>query len=358
MKTILSIAAALILCGSTLIAQVKEPAFPTPNAASLGKYGDIPVSYHTGVPEISIPIYTIREGQLSVQISLSYHSSGIKVSETASWVGLGWSLNAGGMITRTVNGGPDEGITGLMQGAKSPYVGHGWYKNNGMLPEVIACGARPLSIEGPVTGVNPTWGGCRSIYFEAASGYIDTEPDLFTFNVNGQSGKFFFDSSRKIHMIPEADFLIQPLDDLFTSWKITGTDGTKYFFGGTSTEKSRPSTAGAGNIQTNTSTSWWLNRIESANGESWIQFEYETETYSFGNRGGHSVSFREFDVPSIDGAPPKAKGEVMGDIYNASTVISVSGNGRHLQCVNSDKRFSGGRKTLEKNNDELRLYNC
>src|SRR5258706_7234244 len=41
---------------------VKEPAFPTPNAAALGKYGDIPVSYHTGVPDISIPIYTVQEG--------------------------------------------------------------------------------------------------------------------------------------------------------------------------------------------------------------------------------------------------------------------------------------------------------
>ncbi len=56
---------------------VKPPGFASPNAAALGKYGDIPVSYHTGVPEISIPLYTITEGSLSVPISLSYHSSGI-----------------------------------------------------------------------------------------------------------------------------------------------------------------------------------------------------------------------------------------------------------------------------------------
>jgi hypothetical protein len=80
-----------------------------PNAASLGKYGDIPVSLHTGVPNISIPIYEVKNKDLSLPISLSYHSSGIRVAETASWVGLGWALNAGGVITRTVQGMPDEG---------------------------------------------------------------------------------------------------------------------------------------------------------------------------------------------------------------------------------------------------------
>src|ERR1700759_3620789 len=74
----------------------------SPNAASLGKYGDIPVSYNTGIPDINIPIYTIKSSQLQLPISLSYHAGGIKVQEQASWVGAGWALNAGGVITRTV----------------------------------------------------------------------------------------------------------------------------------------------------------------------------------------------------------------------------------------------------------------
>ena len=32
----------------------------SPNAASLGKYIDIPVSYNTGIPQVRIPIYTAR----------------------------------------------------------------------------------------------------------------------------------------------------------------------------------------------------------------------------------------------------------------------------------------------------------
>ncbi|MEJ0034332.1 MAG: hypothetical protein WDO15_30130 [Bacteroidota bacterium] len=80
--------------------QLKTVVPPSPNAASLGKYGDIPVGYHTGVPNISIPLYELKEGDVNLPVSLSYHASGVRVAEVASWVGLGWSLNAGGVITR------------------------------------------------------------------------------------------------------------------------------------------------------------------------------------------------------------------------------------------------------------------
>ena len=87
---------------------VNDIIMPAPNAASLGKYADIPISYNTGVPNIDLPLYEVKEGPLRLPISVSYHASGIRVGEAASWVGLGWSLNAGGLITRTVLGKPDE----------------------------------------------------------------------------------------------------------------------------------------------------------------------------------------------------------------------------------------------------------
>lgn len=88
-----------------------EVSIASPTANSLGKYGDISVSYHTGIPGISIPVYTVKEGPLSLPISINYHAGGLKVMEPASWVGAGWSLNAGGVITRTVQGAPDERLT-------------------------------------------------------------------------------------------------------------------------------------------------------------------------------------------------------------------------------------------------------
>lgn len=80
----------------------------SPNAASLGTYGDTPVNTATGLPNISIPIYTLQVDGVSVPISLSYHASGIQVNELATAVGLKWTLNAGGGIFRSVSGKPDE----------------------------------------------------------------------------------------------------------------------------------------------------------------------------------------------------------------------------------------------------------
>ena len=47
---------------------------PSPEAYSLMEYSEIPVSLYTGVPDISIPIYTIRVGNYSLPISLRYHA--------------------------------------------------------------------------------------------------------------------------------------------------------------------------------------------------------------------------------------------------------------------------------------------
>jgi hypothetical protein len=80
----------LSFCANQLFAQqnptvpnegttIANPVPASPDAAALGKYGNIPVSPYTGVPNISIPLYTIKSGDLTMPVSLSYHSSGNKV---------------------------------------------------------------------------------------------------------------------------------------------------------------------------------------------------------------------------------------------------------------------------------------
>ena len=74
----------------------------SPNVNSLLRVMDYPVSHFTGIPNISIPIYEIKVDDYVLPITLNYHSSGFKVEEEASWVGLGWSLSAGGCVSRAV----------------------------------------------------------------------------------------------------------------------------------------------------------------------------------------------------------------------------------------------------------------
>jgi YD repeat-containing protein len=328
-KVVISVAVFLFLFSNLSVAQspyvqgIKPPTFPSANAASLGKYGDIPVSYHTGTPEISIPIYTVKQGSLSLPISLSYHSSGVRVSEVASWVGLGWSLNAGGMITRTVHGGPDDGSwTGATP--HSSLGIRGWYANGGIPVELKNCenslgGYQQSTSKGP-NGVAATCSGCScfSYYTDAALGYIDTEPDLYTFNFAGHSGKFFFDESGNPHLFPEDDLYIKPIfksgTNYFDGFDIYTPDGTKYKFGrtgGTEITKNDPIGVFGGPLDNLTSTTWYLIRVESPNGEDAIDLTYADELYSYGNRGGQTILINYL-------------GGIVGGSLMASGVLSVS----------------------------------
>ncbi len=108
MKPILSVA---FLCLFHLIWSQQQKMLPkiqNPEAYNLGLYGIYPVDHSTGVPKIDIPLYTIKSGSLSFPISASYHASGIKVNQDASNIGLGWVLNAGGMVFRNVRDMPDD----------------------------------------------------------------------------------------------------------------------------------------------------------------------------------------------------------------------------------------------------------
>lgn len=79
----------------------------TPEAASLGRYGAFQVSEYSGAANISIPLYTVKSGDVSFPITLYYDATGIKVEQDATFVGLGWNLSYGGMISHIVCGEDD-----------------------------------------------------------------------------------------------------------------------------------------------------------------------------------------------------------------------------------------------------------
>ena len=140
------------------------------NAASLGLYGEVPVSLYTGLPRIEVPLYTIEEGKLMLPISLAYHASGFRPDMHPGWVGMGWTLFAGGAINRTVHDGPDE-YNNVDRGGPT-----GYYFQGGLLDTP-----------------NPsTWYSDDYMQRVARGAYAfqDTEPDEYSFNCNGYNGKF------------------------------------------------------------------------------------------------------------------------------------------------------------------------
>ena len=253
----------------------------SPTAAALGKYGDIPVSYNTGIPNISIPIYTVEAGSLKLPIGLSYHASGLKVQEGASWVGAGWSLNAGGVITRSVVGAPDD------RGLQCCNVTtNGWYSDTGYNSYLFIY--RPGYIGDAPDGYWPD-----DITF--CQGTKDAEPDLFFFNFGDYTGKFYFNDDQTPIFVPEADFKVQPslnngVGGLgFEGFIITTPDGVKYYFGktGYNIGAAPLETTSTSTIQNNylaanqAVSSWFLNKIVSPDGIDSVTLAYQAESYAY-----------------------------------------------------------------------------
>ena len=150
--------------------------FPTPNASSLGLFGEIPANHFTGIPNINIPLHTVSSGDLKVPINLSYHVGNVKQDRHPGWVGLGWNLSAGGAITRVVNDVPDE--------KKCIVACQDWFEfSNGYN---VDDHYRYLEQD--------NWDSTTSLdgYVAAKVLYADeTQADEFHFNFLGYSGSFY-----------------------------------------------------------------------------------------------------------------------------------------------------------------------
>ena len=177
---------------------IKDVVMPTPNAASLGKYGDIPVSFNTGIPNVGIPIHTLTEGSISLPISLSYHAGGLKVGEPCSWAGLGWSLSAGGMISRTVQGRADESCGGFFDVGKDVAI---------TTTGTTSCITENASITNS----------------ELATGTKDGEPDIFSFSIGGYSGKFYIAADLTPNGITDGQVVLIPKQDVKITYTATAS---------------------------------------------------------------------------------------------------------------------------------------
>jgi hypothetical protein len=255
---------------------------PSPNVAAMGKYVDYPIGYFTGTPQINIPLYDLKDNAINLPISLSYHPSGIRVSETASWAGLGWTLNATGMIARSIRGAPDEGSK--VSGTGTPP--HGYYVDSGITKLAL--------LPYPTNGVIPsrhdsTYMMQNYTVWQVSAGATDGEPDLFTYTCNGHSGKFVFDEHRTPRSLTDDNSRISVNWDApnhtFASWTITTPEGVVYYFGENNMHEVTGVIPMPGNGQpepnTTVPSSWFLTRIVYPNSKDTVFFNYTPETYSY-----------------------------------------------------------------------------
>ncbi|UII22645.1 PKD domain-containing protein [Fulvivirga ligni] len=192
----LIILGALLALSASLFAQTNVIP-PSPNSAAANNLSGINVGA-SGVGVVDVPLYTLKGKDISIPISLRYSTSGIKVQDVASSVGLGWALDAGGSITRVVNDAPD---------VSSDYNFIG---------------------EDEINKVNT---GYNHLY--------DSELDVFIYSFLGRSGKFYLDPETNVgYTQPSSDLIIeyipggvvQGAEEADGIWKITDESGNIFTF--------------------------------------------------------------------------------------------------------------------------------
>ncbi|MEM9917258.1 MAG: DUF6443 domain-containing protein [Bacteroidota bacterium] len=287
---------------------------PSPSASALVKYVDFPVSYSSGTPQISIPIHTITGRGLSLPISLSYHAGGVRVDDVSSVVGLGWSLQAGGAVTRTVVGKADERPDGFLQrGAQLPY---------------------PINLSSNFTDLQ-----------QFAEGHWDGQPDVFSFNFGPYSGKFYIDPSNTIRLIPHQDLAISyslctscsyPLSGSIISFTIKTPDGLVYTFGTSAaveySETSSYSTIG-GNAGCNArsfdvpvATAWYLKEVFNPKTQDHLYLNYTPKNITY------DLSYTEsFTMP----LPEVPLSGCNGNFSRTACVTTKTDNGVILSSIES-----------------------
>jgi len=270
-----------------LLSKAQIPEAPTnlqsPNAAGLGLFGEIPVSFFTGLPEIAIPLFTAPNNYKGFTIGMSYHADGVRPDQHPGWVGTNWSMMTGGCITRVIKDHDDE-FKALNTG-----IATGFYYNYSIL--------------------NPTnWDSVSNILSIANNKdysvtYKDSQPDEFSFYFGDYSGKFYLNElgqwtvqcNKPVKVTFDGNFVDPPNSLIlssgtstsmmnaylgrtksFNSFTICTEEGTQYIFGNDTSaiEYSMPFFD-----QVNSTwvpNAWYLTKIVYANSK-YVNFNYQRD---------------------------------------------------------------------------------
>lgn len=316
----------------------------SPSATDFVKYERIPVSYFNGLPSIDIPLYTLDYKDLHLPIHLSYYASGIKLNQYPTYVGLGWNLNAGGCITRVVNGAPDETCVedAIDETGVSFNRNPGYYYSSDIMSDDNWASKERLE-----------WYQRKNIYLYLE---LDTQPDEFVVNAYGVNGSFYFyrdkdgnvqskvksNNGTSFHVeIPKIlynpvafDFPgggTEPLKsfrvhELFYEFVVVKDDGTKLIFGGDDNNiefyttkkqhmdfspKSETGPHPTFQYMKTWPTAWMLKEVISPNGNK-INFEYLR-----------------------DGSPM-----ILSDVRTDVTVVQLNGDTERFPSQGADRGFS------------------
>lgn len=208
----------------------------SPDVWSMIKYGNAEVNPYSGTVGTSIPIYTYQDDDFTIPISIDYASSGYKPNIPTGVVGLGWYLNAAGVITREVRGIPDDGCVTFN------YMSYGF---NTQVFDVLGYASlhQMNNLQGnwrfdDLVYTNIEGKDYMKVAYNASTplSRYEMEPDVYHFNFLGHTGSFILQPNNRAVFFncnnPSGDYSIRFDKDpeKFVSFTLTTVDGTQYLF--------------------------------------------------------------------------------------------------------------------------------
>lgn len=286
----------------------------SPQVTDFIRYGNIPIKKNVGELDLNIPLLSIptQDGN-DINISLAYNASGFIPSKKSGIVGFNWSLLAGGVITREVRGEADDQL-----GSPQTLNGINGRHEHGYLAGIRQFGSNTnlLPTDNDLNNftspkMTPALDNQDDDFYEfRLKGYPDdnttryeTTPDMFSFNFNGISGKFFIAPNGNVEVttsephklsvdlsgVNSQPYVNQCTPRYESEIKITDELGNKYYFGkqGKNIEYAVfLGTDANGNNSTRLPVinSWYLYKMEFINGET-INYNYAEDNLPINGSG-------------------------------------------------------------------------
>ncbi len=305
-----------LLLSSISYAQLVDEVRPSVNARQFISGLSSDVCLRSGQVSASIPLFSLPGKGINVPISLVFNGEGITHESESSSVGLGWSLMAGGVITATIRGKDDN--------RAQKYEDIIWQFNydhiNNLWSQQLL---NQYNTFGPA--LNNIMVG-------------DANPDSYQYAFLGYSGDIYFQFQVSDHtkrygtLFPNNDFKIEKTT---LGYKITGNDGTEYFF-----ESVETNVVSAENY----TTSWFLSEIKTRQG-GLVVFVYDNESYlDYSNplHAGTSTNYPEVKTKRLvritsDYGRVEFKSLYRGDMSNAKKIT-------HIELYDNQGRLVKGYK--------------
>ena len=256
----------------------------TPQVTDMIRYGNIPVNKYHGLLDFGVALDGYKDRNFDIPISLKYISSGFMPSKRPSVVGYNWVLNSGGMITRTLNGSPDDTKGRYRDKENRDYLLDG-------ILVAIRDGRYKNYTDENLMSFNVEFNGKgKGTPYEGKDFKYELEPDIFTFTFGHYYGRFIIGKNGVPVLLEENGCKVDingmaiqsystteaPISSVIT---ITTPDGYIYTFGGTNNylEYFIPNNPAKCKIMPRYITSWFLKSIKAPNQRT-VNFSYHSKT--------------------------------------------------------------------------------